>query len=90
MTTWESENRTISVTEQRLAELWCEEIGVDAIGPDDTFERVGGNSLTLRIILNKVRERYGVLIEPKLFFQPDTSSLSQIAAELDRLLDRNQ
>jgi hypothetical protein len=90
MTTLGPDNRAVSASEQYLASLWCEEIGVDAVGPDDTFLQVGGNSLTLKIVVNKVREQYGVLIDPQLFFQPDTSSLSQIAAELDRLLDRNR
>jgi hypothetical protein len=87
MTAWKTERPIAAETERYLAALWCEEIGIDSVGPDDTFEQVGGNSLTLRIILTKIRDHYGVLIEPKLFFQPDTSSLSQIAAELDRLLD---
>jgi acyl carrier protein len=89
MTTLEPDNRTASDTEQYLASLWRETIGVESVGLDDTFLQVGGNSLTLHIIVNKVREQYGVQIAPRLFFQPDTSSLSQIAAELDRLLDRN-
>jgi Phosphopantetheine attachment site len=90
MTTLRPDNRKAPMSEQYLASLWCEEIGIDAIEPDDTFLQVGGNSLTLKIIVNKVREQHGVLIDPQLFFQPDTSSLSQIAAELDRLLDRNR
>lgn len=90
MTTIEPDNRTESASEQYLASLWCEAIGIDSVGPDDTFLQVGGNSLTLKVVVSKVRERHGVLIDPQLLFQPDTSSLSQIAAELDRLLERNQ
>jgi hypothetical protein len=90
MTTLGPGNHTAPASEEYLASLWCEAIGVDAVGPDDSFLQVGGNSLTLQIVVSKVRKQYGVLIEPRLFFQPDTSSLSQIAAELDRLLDRNR
>ncbi len=90
MTTLRPGNPTASASEQYLASLWCEAIGVDAVGPDDTFLQLGGNSLTLQVVVNKVRKQYGVLIKPQLFFQPDTSSLSQIAAELDRLLERNR
>lgn len=90
MTTLGPNNRTAPASEEYLASLWCEAIGVDAVGPDDSFLQVGGNSLTLQVVVNKVRKQYGVLIEPRLFFQPDTSSLSQIAAELDRLLDRSR
>jgi len=80
---------TTTESERYLASLWCETIGIDAVDPGDTFLQVGGNSLTLQVIVNKVREQRGVLIEPRLLFQPDTSSLSQIAAELDRLLGRD-
>ena len=81
------DNRTASTTEQYLAALWCETIGVEAVEPDDTFLQLGGNSLTLQVIVNKVREQYGVLIQPRLFFQPETSTLARIAATLDSLLD---
>ncbi len=87
MTSIQPSNRTAS--EEYLASLWHEVIGVETVGLDETFLQAGGNSLTLQVIVNKIREQYGVLIQPRLFFQPDTSSLSQIAAELDRLLDRN-
>lgn len=90
MTTLDPDNRTTSASEQYLASLWCEAIGIDTVGPDDTFLQVGGNSLTLQVIVNNVRSQRGVIIEPRLFFQPDTSSLAQIAAELDRLLDGKQ
>lgn len=89
MTILEPDNRTPSASEQYLASLWCEAIGIDSVGPDDTFLQIGGNSLTLKVVVNKVREKHGVLIDPQLLFRPNTSSLSQIAAELDRLLERN-
>ena len=74
-------------SEQYMASLWSEIIGVEAPELSDTFLEVGGNSLTLYVVVNRIQTERGVSIEPVLFFHPDTSSLSELAKELDRLLD---
>jgi hypothetical protein len=76
-----------SASEKYMASLWSEIIGVGTLKLSDTFPDVGGNSITLPIIVNRIRSERGVSIEPQLFFDPDRSSLSELAKELDRLLD---
>ena len=76
-----------SASEKYMASLWSEIIGVSKLKLSDTFANAGGNSITLPIIVNRIRSERGVSIQPQLFFDPDNSSLSELAKELDRLLD---
>lgn len=76
-----------SASEQYMAALWSEIIGVGKLKLSDTFSDVGGNSITLPIIVNRIRAERGVAIEPQQFFDPARSSLADLAQALDRLLD---
>ena len=76
-----------SASEKYLSSLWSEVIGLDSVELSDTFLEVGGNSLTLQVILTRICTERGAELEPQLFFDPDTSSVSQLAKELDRLLE---
>ena len=61
-------------------------IGVEEVLLPNTFIEVGGNSLTLNIILNRIETEKEVTFDAGLFFEPSSSSLLEIAKELDRLL----
>lgn len=74
-----------SGSEKYMASLWSEIIGLDHIMLPDKFLDIGGNSLTLNIILNRIKAETGVSIEAELFFDPDRSSLFELARELDVL-----
>jgi len=52
----------LSPEQQRLAEIWSEVLGlsVEAIGPDDSFFDLGGNSLRLGVVLGRIGARLGV------------------------------
>ena len=76
-----------SVSEKYMASLWEEIIGLDHVTLPSKFLEVGGNSLTLNIILTKIEAEKGVSLEPELFFDPERSSLSALAKELDVLLE---
>jgi amino acid adenylation domain-containing protein len=47
------------VTKQ-LAEIWAELLAVQAVGPDDDFFALGGNSLVALRMINRVRTAFGV------------------------------
>ena len=83
-----------SASEKYLAALWSEIIGLEQVTLPDKFLDIGGNSLTLNIILNRIEAEKGVSMEAQSFFDPDNSSLFDIATELDVLLqnkpDRSQ
>lgn len=76
-----------SASEKYMASLWSEIIGLDQIMLPNRFLDVGGNSLTLNIILNRVETETGVSLEAQLFFDDERSSLFELAKELDVLLE---
>ncbi|HEX2081288.1 MAG TPA: amino acid adenylation domain-containing protein, partial [Longimicrobium sp.] len=49
----------LSRREREVAEVWREVLGTDAIGPDDNFFDLGGNSLLLVRLAGGLRERLG-------------------------------
>ena len=46
-------------TERKLAALWCEILGVKAVGRDDSFFDVGGNSLLAAKLLTRIEASFG-------------------------------
>jgi hypothetical protein len=75
-----------SASEKYLAALWAELIGLDRVTLPSKFLEVGGNSLTLNILLNRIEAEMGVELDPQLFFDDDTSSLFELARRLDDAL----
>ena len=71
-----------------LASLWAELIGLDRVLLPHKFLDVGGNSLTLNIILNRIETETGASLDAPLFFDDERSSLFQLARELDVVLAR--
>lgn len=77
-----------SPSERYMASLWAEILGLEEeILLPQTFISVGGNSLTLNIILNRIEAEKEVAFDAGLFFEPSRSSLFEISRELDRLLE---
>ena len=75
-----------TASEKYMAALWSEIIGLDEVRLSDEFLDVGGNSLRLNIILNRIEKERGVSLDAVQFFEPERSSVSDLAKELDRLL----
>jgi len=80
-----------SQNEQYLASLWSEIIGIDReqLRRPSKFLEVGGNSLTLNIILTRIESETGAAMEPEWFFDDEKSSLYALAQELDQLSVRS-
>jgi hypothetical protein len=76
-----------SPNEKYLASLWAEIIGLEPnqILLTHKFVEVGGNSLTLNIILNRIEVDTGASLAAELFFDDERSSLVSLARELDAL-----
>ncbi len=72
-------------SEKYIASLWREIIGLEQVSLPDKFLELGGNSLTLNIILTRIEAETGASIPAQLFFDPERSSLSDLAKELDAL-----
>jgi acyl-CoA synthetase (AMP-forming)/AMP-acid ligase II len=68
-------------TEQGLAGIWAEVLGIERVGLHDDFFELGGHSLLVTQVIRKVREQFGVDVELRaLFFQ---STLAAFASEID-------
>jgi acyl transferase domain-containing protein len=66
-----------------LAAIWSELIGVADIGQDDDFFQLGGHSLLATRILSRVRDRLGVQLTLRDFF--DTPTIRGLGGKIDRL-----
>ncbi|HEX6355316.1 amino acid adenylation domain-containing protein [Actinophytocola sp.] len=49
--------------ERTVARVWCELLGVDAVGVDDDFFQLGGSSLQFTRLANRLRKATGVEID---------------------------
>ncbi|ARU63540.1 hypothetical protein CBW65_22920 [Tumebacillus avium] len=49
-----------SALEQRLAAIWAEVLGIEAIGLLDSFFKLGGHSLLATQVMSRVQEEFGV------------------------------
>ncbi|MDR4652559.1 MAG: amino acid adenylation domain-containing protein [Nitrosomonas sp.] len=65
--------------EQLLCEIWREVLGVDAVGIDDHFMALGGDSILSLQVIARVR-RQGIKLTPRLMFEHPT--IEQLAARL--------
>jgi hypothetical protein len=69
-----------------LAALWSEILGLEEVTLSDRFLDVGGNSMKLNIILNRIEAEKGVSLDAEPFFDPQRSSLAALAEQLDAIL----
>ncbi|WP_072732143.1 non-ribosomal peptide synthetase, partial [Paenibacillus sp. NAIST15-1] len=75
-------------TEQRLADLWQEIVGLETIGMDDNFFEVGGSSISLVQFHSKLEKIYPNRIGvTELFSYP---TLGKLAARVERTAQKRQ
>jgi acyl carrier protein len=65
--------------EEGVAEIWAEVLGLDRVGVYDPFFELGGHSLLMTQILARLRDRYGVQLSVRTFFQEATVASLAIA-----------
>ncbi|NEO13875.1 MAG: hypothetical protein F6K59_15465 [Moorea sp. SIO3F7] len=71
--------------EQQIAGVWREVLQIEEVGIHDNFFGIGGNSLLVIRVHNKLQELLGIELEiVELFTNPTVHSLSQHIAQLDR------
>ena len=66
--------------EEELAEIWRTALKLDAVGVDDSFLQLGGDSISTMIALDQVERRYGIRITPAEFYSQ--SSIRQMAQRI--------
>ncbi|HEX8696632.1 MAG TPA: amino acid adenylation domain-containing protein [Longimicrobium sp.] len=72
-------------TEEALAELWGELLGVERVGADDSFFLLGGHSLLAMRLVAAVLERFEVELPLRAVFEAPT--LAGVAARVDAARD---
>ncbi|WP_327204859.1 non-ribosomal peptide synthetase [Paenibacillus sp. DMB20] len=68
-------------TERKLAEIWKELLGTDAISAKDSFFELGGHSLKAAGMVSRIAERFGMQMPLRDIFMNPT--LEGLAAHLD-------
>lgn len=71
-----------TVTERALAAMWAELLGRDAVGRDDGFLRLGGDSLRLIQLASRIRAECAVDLPVQALFA--ARSLAEMAETIDR------
>lgn len=69
-----------SPTEEALAAIWAEVLGVEDVGPHDDFFDLGGQSLAAAGILARVQEAFGVDLAVSVLF--DHPTVAELAAAI--------
>ncbi|WP_280299650.1 amino acid adenylation domain-containing protein [Nocardia neocaledoniensis] len=73
-----------TATERAVAALFAELLGVEAVGADDDFFRLGGNSLIATRAIARLQASFGVRVDVRDFFDSPT------VAVLARLIEDGQ
>jgi hypothetical protein len=77
-------------TEQILAGIWCEVLGLDRVGIHDDFFMLGGHSLLATRVMSRLKVTFGLdLALPVMFDQPTVAGLADVVeAELYREIEQ--
>ncbi|NUS43212.1 MAG: non-ribosomal peptide synthetase, partial [Mycobacteriaceae bacterium] len=75
--------KPVTPTETRLAAVFGELFGRDAVGADDSFFELGGHSLLAHRLAARIRAEFGCAIDVRAVF--DTPSVSGLAAVLEAM-----
>ena len=67
-----------TMTEQMLAEIWADVLGIENIGANDNFFELGGHSLLITKVLARIREAIDLDLPMRVMFEaPTISSLGK-------------
>jgi natural product biosynthesis luciferase-like monooxygenase protein/amino acid adenylation domain-containing protein len=71
-------------TQQLLARIWSDVLGLKQIGADDDFFDLGGHSLLIMQVLARIRDTFQVELRMRRFF--DAPTIAGLAATIEELL----
>jgi acetolactate synthase-1/2/3 large subunit len=66
--------------EQELTEIWKAALRLDAVGFEDNFLQLGGDSISMMTALDRVERQFGLRIAPAEFYRQGT--IRQLAAHI--------
>ena len=77
-------------SEISLVAIWKDILGLDQIGADDSFLELGGDSLQLMRMLNRVRQIFGRDVSiPGFFVSPTVSALAKILGSSHKIVNNS-
>ena len=69
-------------TEWMLAAIWTQVLGVDQVGVEDNFFRLGGHSLLVMRVVAGIRRELGIELAPRMVFEyPTLAAQAELLAE---------
>ncbi len=75
--------QSLTPEQTAMATIWCDVLDVESVGPQDDFLSLGGHSLTATLLLQRVREHYGVPVSfATLFDRPTLDGFLSAVNEL--------
>ena len=74
-------------TEEALAGIWAQFLGIEMIGTQDNFFEMGGHSLLATRVLSRMREAFNVDLPLRAFFE--TPTIARIAELLEEARERD-
>lgn len=73
-------------TEQRLAAIWREALGLDRVGVDDDYHDLGGDSVCAAIIFSMLEEQTAVALPISTLVE--ASTIARLGVLIDRAAGR--
>ena len=69
---------------QVLTRVVSDVLGIKEVDINDRYLDLGGNSVSLYLIIEKVNEMLDIDLNPQVFFDPECTQLKCIVAEIKR------
>ncbi|MBD2002952.1 MULTISPECIES: non-ribosomal peptide synthetase [Cyanophyceae] len=73
-------------TEQAIAKIWAEVLGIEQVGIHDNFFELGGHSLLATLVISKLRQAFQVELPLRDFFEMPT--IAGVAKKIEEAKDK--
>jgi len=71
-------------TEQRLAQIWCNALGMDEVGATDNYENLGLDSLLAASMFAEIEQTFQISIPMASLL--DAPTIAELAIRIDELV----
>jgi len=75
-----------TATEQKLADIWRDKLGVDRVGVTDRYEDLGMDSLLAATIFVEIEETFAISMLTTALV--DAPTIEQVARKIDKLVSK--